>query len=178
MFTKTKHFIIDMDGTVYLGDTMIPGVDACLQKIGESGRDYYFFSNNSSNSIDLICDRLAKIGLPATRDKVLLSSYVAAEYLLRAHPGKTVYLRIRFTANERYGIENYQNGGIYILNGKVIDEYYFETGLQARYNTDSPNLDGYEDAPKELNFFEKIAAFFADLFDHIKAFFGSLFPKV
>ncbi len=92
--------------------------------------------------------------------------------------GKTVYLRIRFTANEGYGIENYQNGGIYILNGKVIDEYYFETGLQARYNTDSPNLDGYEDAPKELNFFEKIAAFFADLFDHIKAFFGSLFPKV
>lgn len=92
MFERTKYFIVDMDGTVYLDDAMIPGVDDCLRRIEESGRGYYFFSNNSSNSIDLICDRLRRVGIPTPREKVLLSSYVAAEHILREHPGKKVYL--------------------------------------------------------------------------------------
>ena len=32
MFERTKYFIIDMDGTLYLGDTLIPGADECLRR--------------------------------------------------------------------------------------------------------------------------------------------------
>ncbi|MBQ7542802.1 MAG: HAD-IIA family hydrolase [Clostridia bacterium] len=92
MFEKTKYFIIDMDGTFYLGDTIIPGSDACLRRIEQTGRDYFFFSNNSSNSVDICCARLAKLGFPTPREKVMLSSFVAAEYILREYPGRTVYL--------------------------------------------------------------------------------------
>lgn len=92
MFERTKYFIIDMDGTFYLGDTLIPGADDCLRRIVESGRDYFFFSNNSSNSIETCRARLAKIGFPVPRDKVMLSSYVAAQTVNRDYPGKTVYL--------------------------------------------------------------------------------------
>ena len=92
MFERTKYFIIDMDGTLYLGDTLIPGADECLRRIEESGRDYYFFSNNSSNSIDICCARLANVGVPVPREKVMLSSYVAALTVKRDYPGKRVYL--------------------------------------------------------------------------------------
>ena len=92
MFERTKYFIVDMDGTFYLGDTLIPGADECLRRVVESGRDYFFFSNNSSNSIETCRARLAKIGFPVPPDKVMLSSYVAAQTVKRDYPGKRVYL--------------------------------------------------------------------------------------
>lgn len=92
MFEKTKFFIVDMDGTFYLGDRMIPGADEFLRSVQESGRDYFFFSNNSSNSVDSCRARLEKIGFPVPKEKVLLSSFVASAYILRKYPGKTVYL--------------------------------------------------------------------------------------
>ena len=92
MFERTKYFIIDMDGTFYLGDSLIPGADDCVRRIVESGRDYFFFSNNSSHSIETVRSRLAKIGFPVPREKVMLSSYVAALTVKRDWPGKSVYL--------------------------------------------------------------------------------------
>lgn len=92
MFEKTKYFIIDMDGTFYLGDSLIPGADDCVRRIVESGRDYFFFSNNSSHSIETVRARLEKIGFPVPREKVMLSSYVAALTVKRDYPGKRVYL--------------------------------------------------------------------------------------
>ena len=92
MFERTKYFIIDMDGTFYLSDGLIDGADDCVRRIVESGRDYYFFSNNSSHSIETCRARLAKIGFPVPREKVMLSSYVAALTVKRDYPGKSVYL--------------------------------------------------------------------------------------
>ena len=92
VFDRTKYFIVDMDGTFYLGDSMIPGADTFLRAAEKSGRDWYFFSNNSSNSVATCRARLSKIGFPVSEEKVLLSSFVAADYILRQYPGKTVYL--------------------------------------------------------------------------------------
>lgn len=92
MFEKTKYFIVDMDGTFYLGDSMIPGADTFLRKVQEKGKDFFFFSNNSSNSVEVCRARLEKIGFPVGEDKVLLSSHVATQHIRRTYPGKSVYL--------------------------------------------------------------------------------------
>ena len=92
MFQNTKYFIVDMDGTFYLGDTIIPGADEALRAVEASGRQYFFFTNNSSNSVQTCCDRLHNIGFPTPTKKILMSSYVAADHILQYHPGKTVYL--------------------------------------------------------------------------------------
>lgn len=52
IFEKTKYFIVDMDGTFYLDGNIIPGADGFLKKVRESGRDFYFFTNNSSNNVE------------------------------------------------------------------------------------------------------------------------------
>lgn len=43
-----KCFLFDMDGTINLGNTLIPGMDAFFKKLRSYGRDFYLVTNNSS----------------------------------------------------------------------------------------------------------------------------------
>lgn len=52
-FEKTKYFIIDMDGTFYLDGNIIEGSIDFINKLKASGRDFYFFTNNSSNNVEV-----------------------------------------------------------------------------------------------------------------------------
>ena len=92
VFEKTKYFIIDMDGTFYLGDTMIDGADEFIKELKEKDKDFFFFTNNSSNSVKLCCERLKKLGFPVPEDKVVLSSDVAVDFIKKNYNGKSVYL--------------------------------------------------------------------------------------
>lgn len=92
IFEKTKYFIVDMDGTFYLDGNIIPGADGFLKKVRESGRDFYFFTNNSSNNVGSCRDKLAKMGFPVDEKRVIISSHVTVDFLNRHRPGKSVYL--------------------------------------------------------------------------------------
>lgn len=92
IFDKTKYFIIDMDGTFYLGGNIIPGAPDFITRLRETGRDFYFFTNNSSNNVEVCRAKLAKMGFPVDEQRVIISSHVAADYLNRNYAGKRVYL--------------------------------------------------------------------------------------
>lgn len=91
-FAETKYFIIDMDGTFYLDGNIIPGSDEFIAKAKETGRDFRFFTNNSSNNVDVCRQKLEKMGFPVEEDRVIISSHVAADYINRTYPGKSVFL--------------------------------------------------------------------------------------
>ena len=47
--TKLKElecFVFDMDGTVYLGEEVIPGAIELLDEIERQGKRFFFFTNN------------------------------------------------------------------------------------------------------------------------------------
>lgn len=92
VFEKTKYFIVDMDGTFYLDGTIIPGSDEFLRAARESGRDFYFFTNNSSNNVEVCRAKLAKMGFPVDEKRVIISSHVAVDYINRHRSGKRVFL--------------------------------------------------------------------------------------
>lgn len=92
LFSKTKFFIIDMDGTFYLGNKLIDGSDDFIRSLSGSERDFYFFTNNSSNSVEKCCNKLSAMGFPVSEDKIIISSHVTVGYLKREYPGKSVYL--------------------------------------------------------------------------------------
>jgi len=120
LFSKTKYFIFDMDGTFYLGDRMVPGADAFARSLAAHGLDYRFFTNNSSNSEEVCMAKLAKMGFPVEPGRVVLSSDVAADYLNTHCPGARVYLlgNERLTADmERAGIRLVQEEPDLILLG-------------------------------------------------------------
>ncbi len=81
-----------MDGTIYLGDSVIPGAMDFLQKVRETERDFYFYTNNSSHDAYECLAKLKKLGLDVPIDKIIISSHVAIEYIRTFKPGKRVYL--------------------------------------------------------------------------------------
>ena len=48
LLEKTELFVLDMDGTFYLGERILEGALEFLQTLKETGRRYLFFTNNSS----------------------------------------------------------------------------------------------------------------------------------
>lgn len=81
-----------MDGTFYLGDRILPHSLAFLRKVEETGRDFIFFTNNSSKSPSVYIDKLGRMDCHITRDQIMTSGDVTIEFLKANYPGKRVYL--------------------------------------------------------------------------------------
>ena len=91
-FNDIKCFIVDMDGTFYLGEELLPGALQFADAIEKTGRRFFFFTNNSSHNEEECLQRLRKIGYDKPGMRVIISSHVTIDYLKRFRPGKSVYL--------------------------------------------------------------------------------------
>ncbi len=91
-FSDIKCFIVDMDGTFYLGEELLPGALDFADAIEKTGRRFFFFTNNSSHNEEECLQRLKKIGYDRPGMRVIISSHVTIDYLKRNRPGKSVYL--------------------------------------------------------------------------------------
>ena len=89
---KIRCFVLDMDGTIYLGNRLFPFTPAFLQAVEKSGREFCYFTNNSSKNAATYLQKLASMGIPTTPEKMLISNGVIIDWLNRNHPGKSVYL--------------------------------------------------------------------------------------
>lgn len=85
-------FVLDMDGTFYLGDRILEGSLEFLDKVKKAGKDFVFFTNNSSKSPTNYIDKLKKMNCFITREKIMTSGDVTIGYLKTHHPEKSVYL--------------------------------------------------------------------------------------
>ena len=89
---SVKCFVVDMDGTFYLGDSLLPGAKEFAECIKENGKRFFFFTNNSSHNEEACLAKLRKYGYDAEDGSVIISSHVTIDFLKRNRPGKTVYL--------------------------------------------------------------------------------------
>lgn len=89
---KIKCFILDMDGTIYLGNELFDFTKEFLKKVEDTGREYYFFTNNSSKSQQAYIDKLRKMGISIESKQMMISSHVMIEYLKKYHAGKSIYV--------------------------------------------------------------------------------------
>ena len=87
-----RLFLLDMDGTVYLGSRLLPGSLDFLRYLGETGRDHLFLTNNSSRNSGYYAQKLTKLGWPAQPDEILTSGEATALYLGGLKPAARVYL--------------------------------------------------------------------------------------
>lgn len=89
---KIRCFVLDMDGTIYLGNELFPFTKAFLQRAEETGRRCVFFTNNSSKNKQDYLDKLARMGIPAKAENMYTSSEVIAEFLRAEHPDAACYV--------------------------------------------------------------------------------------
>ena len=89
---KTKLYLFDMDGTLYLGDRLYDFTIELLHQIRRTGGKYLFMTNNSSKSVADYVKKLEKMGISATREDFMTSSQATAYYLKQHHAGKKLYV--------------------------------------------------------------------------------------
>ncbi len=85
-------FLLDMDGTLYLGDRVLNGAIDFVEQLRCSGRDYVYLTNNSSRAGEDYIKRLRSLGFPCERENVFTSGMASAMYLNENYPGEGVYL--------------------------------------------------------------------------------------
>ena len=70
-----KCYLLDMDGTIYLGNELIDGAKEFLEKLKEREIKYIFLTNNSSKNKDRYVEKLNKLGIKAHREDVFSLGY-------------------------------------------------------------------------------------------------------
>ncbi len=88
---QKKLFLLDMDGTIYLGDTLFDGTKDFLRAVRERGGKYLFVTNNSSRSVTAYVDRLRGMGIDATADDFLTSVDALIWYMRGKYDGALMY---------------------------------------------------------------------------------------
>ena len=87
-----RLFLLDMDGTIYLGDRLFDGCLDFLRHVREMGGRYIFMTNNSSKSVQDYVKKLNRLGIAAEHDDFLSSSQATAAYLTANHADDTIYV--------------------------------------------------------------------------------------
>ncbi|MBE7721109.1 MAG: HAD-IIA family hydrolase [Lacrimispora celerecrescens] len=102
ILNQTKLFVLDMDGTFYLGDQILSGALDFLREVEDSGRQYVFFTNNSSKSPESYRKKLEKMNCYVSKDQIMTSGDVTIQYINTFYKGKKVYLMGTKTLEESF----------------------------------------------------------------------------
>ncbi len=85
-----KLFLLDMDGTIYLDNTLFDGTEDFLSYVKKIGGKYIFLTNNSSKSVDKYIEKMASLGIKTTADDFLTSTDATIP-VLRKRNYKKIY---------------------------------------------------------------------------------------
>ncbi|MDP4152451.1 MAG: HAD-IIA family hydrolase [Bacillota bacterium] len=91
-FSTLRFFMLDMDGTIYLGDELLPGAMEFLNQVKKQGKKYIFLTNNSSRNKKTYVEKLNRLGIKATTEDVFTSGDATIIYLKRQKKNPSVYL--------------------------------------------------------------------------------------
>jgi NagD protein len=84
--------LFDLDGTVYLGEALIPGADEVIAALRGDGRRVAFLSNKPLETRGDYARKLTRLGIPADADDVINSSLVLARHLATLDAGAPVFV--------------------------------------------------------------------------------------
>ena len=110
-----RGYLIDMDGTFYLGERLLNGALAFISALDARGCSYLFLTNNSSKNAGQYVAKLGRLGLEIGAEKVLTSGEATVKYLNARDPGARL-----FVAGNGSLIAEFQEGG-FIINEHAPD---------------------------------------------------------
>ena len=84
--SKIRHVALDMDGTIYLGNTLFPFTKSFLSLLTDKGIGYSFLTNNPSKSVADYLGKLKALGIEATEDNMYTTSLAAIDYIKTNFP--------------------------------------------------------------------------------------------
>lgn len=86
-----EGYVFDLDGTIYLGDELLPGAKRLILELRERGKKVIFLSNNPTKDPEMYSEKLTKLGLPTPREETVNTVVTMTQWLLQNHPDATVF---------------------------------------------------------------------------------------
>ncbi|MEL7586232.1 MAG: HAD-IIA family hydrolase [Prolixibacteraceae bacterium] len=115
---KVKHVALDMDGTIYNGDTLFPYTKNFLNSLDEMGISYSFLTNNPSRSTTDYLSHLSKMGLKVSENEIYTSAHATISYLTDHYPDVQ---RIFFLGTPSM-ISEFEQAGFHSVADDPMDE--------------------------------------------------------
>ena len=109
-----KLFLFDMDGTIYLGNTLFDGVKELLDAIQNRGGRYVFITNNSSKSVVDYVKKLNRLGIDKVDEENFFTSTQATAMLMKEKFGNALL----YVQGTRSFVEQLKGAGL-----RVTTEY-------------------------------------------------------
>lgn len=85
-------YVFDLDGTVYLGDALLPAAGETLRALRARGSRTVFVSNNPTHAREDYAAKLTRLGVPTAVEDVLTSTLVTVDFLQRRMPGARLFV--------------------------------------------------------------------------------------
>ena len=86
-----EGFICDMDGVIYHGNQILPGVAEFIQWLHDEKKEYLFLTNNSGYTPKELNQKLARMGLDVSEEHFYTSALATAAFLKEQAPGCSVF---------------------------------------------------------------------------------------
>jgi len=86
-----EGYIFDLDGTIYLGDALLPGARRLIGALRRLGKRVLFLSNNPTSDPDAYAAKLTRLGIAAGPGEVINTVRTMTQWLLRHHPEAAVF---------------------------------------------------------------------------------------
>ena len=91
-FREKKGFICDMDGVIYHGNILLPGVNEFLKWLVNEKKEYLFLTNNSGCTPKELNQKLLRMGLEVSEEHFYTSALATAAFLKEQAPGCSAYV--------------------------------------------------------------------------------------
>ncbi|MBA3426262.1 MAG: HAD hydrolase-like protein [Rubrobacteraceae bacterium] len=86
-----EGYVFDLDGTIYLGDDLLPGAERLILKLRELDKCVVFLSNNPTKDPAMYAEKLTKLGLETPVSEIVNTVVTMTQWLQRNHPDAVVF---------------------------------------------------------------------------------------
>src|SRR5450759_4523186 len=84
-------FIIDMDGVIYHGNKLLPGVTEFVNWLETSGKKYLFLTNSPERTPRELQEKMKRLGITIGEEHFYTSAIATASFLSSQNPNGSAY---------------------------------------------------------------------------------------
>ena len=84
-------YLFDLDGTIYLGDQLLPGAGRLIAALRRQERPIRFISNNPTRDPAQYAAKLSALGVPTAPDEIVNTVVTTVAWLRARHPDAVVF---------------------------------------------------------------------------------------
>ena len=138
-------FVCDMDGVIYHGNRLLPGVKPFVEWLKDEGKRYLFLTNSSERTPAELADKLAGLGIETEDEHFYTSAQATATFLATQKPGGTAWV-----VGEDATVQALRNAGLsigdsdvdWVVIGKTISFSYTDIKKAVRLVRNGARLIG------------------------------------